>query len=343
MIGDLLMGSTSSATNHQNIGADSYSIKFGEMTTGASMYFDPTANSVSAGPGTGAIRFSSGHNVQVDSGGLYLGTASGGILGDTNATKFFGTTGRADRSLVAGSFYANGTTTNVNSIANPSSQSQWARLYSTVSSVNGIQFRGNDFYIDNYAGENYDVFIGSASNANTNLVLYSSLLHWGNDGNDYIEFNNADTYRFYANASQNISIIEAGSIKVNSEPDFDDVVANTLCANNIVKAWGTINVTSGGTVSVIDGYNIETSLPTALSGIVPVKSTVIINFDIPFENDDYAVIASIISPQLFRYNHFMSVSIQNTTNFWIDRVEYPGATSLGGADWVFSFIVVGQQ
>jgi hypothetical protein len=121
---------------------------------------------------------------------------------------------------------------------------------------------------------------------------------------------------------------------------------NQLVAANIVKAWGFVAL-SGGSASLITGFNLAASTPLVLVAGAAGKQNLRVKFNQPMATADYAPFVMATNPGGTSVPAATLASSQNhlTTSFEITAVTTNTGTQLDMVSYTgsFVFVVLGLQ
>lgn len=282
MMGDLLLLSTNASNNRQNTTGISQAIRFGDMSTGPYIRYEPGALGPDVG-GLGTDSIAIGSKLKLGTPVLGFGPDAGiwgHQYGSYTNFRFYSNSEIQKATVEANAFYALGQTNNVEG----SIDNFYATGIVSRPDSNSLVFNGNDLDISSLYTAN-DVVVGKI-NSNTDLVLANSKLYMNDAKSKLFESMTGDGFALKVNGSPETSQLTLGRIHLNATSDqikfgnndyisYDDAndtdKANTfsfkadgVVANATVKAGRIhLNATSNqikfgndGYISYDDPYNI---------------------------------------------------------------------------------------
>lgn len=275
MMGDLLLLSTDPSNNRQNTIGISQAIRFGDMSTGPYIRYEPEALGPNVG-GLGKNSIAIGSKIKLETPVLSFGQ-NAGIWGfpDDDYTYFrFYSDFEIQKAFVqAHAFYALGQTNNVEGFI---TDSHFTAITSSPTS-NTLTFNGNDLNISGFStAEPNDVVIGN-SNFNTHLVLNNSKLYMNGDKSKLFESTAGDEFALKVNGSPETSQLTLGRIHLNTTSD------QIKFGNNDYISYDDANDTNNANTFSFKADG-EVANATIKAGRIHLNAN---SNQIKFSNDDY--------------------------------------------------------
>lgn len=256
ILGDLLILSSDSADNYQNINDVTRYIYFGGHGTqypriNGSIGFT-TINGV-----TNTINLGQAHLQIPDSDVMLFRIAS---MRATNYGLALSNSqfGNVDGTVWGARALFNGTTQNLGVFTGSVNSTRYIDIDARTS--NNIICYGGDLYLTSSTSI-HDVVIGSPTNFNTHLRLSNNRLDFGGTRNQDTITRNGNNFEFRTSSTMTSSVVRAGTIQPQYVPGSSaEAFVNSLIGKNIPKAWGVIHLVAAGgapIVTLLDGFNVN--------------------------------------------------------------------------------------